>query len=272
MSLSNNIGCFYALTAGGIWTVSAERDEVHEPRITLSELRPGIIGPRVGTVLHGGTFVGVTSLHIGLYHSVIRDRHDGTVSINLWERTRDILHGETTPPLIACFLDHAEAARANKRADTGDSDEYEEFTKQVLNAIGPNHPVFVVSRAWESSFPPQFYPAIGISRNSVPVCDQALVAGIPWIPTVSSSSRRGPKPSQPSVPPVPVIGQPTVPRAKRRYGRYGLHLEARAAFAAERALALSAAPASTSETVDEMRKRIEAELEASNRQFAERTK
>ena len=135
---------FFAVTMTSVYLVSDDKDENNYPIVEKIALRGQSRVP-VGERLKGGNLVGVTSEGIILYyeehpsHPGEPYQDPGEVNIRFW--------GGHTSPIIALFLDKDEAMSCfnenNLRA--GDS-RWRKQTQEVLDSIGKNHPIFVVSR------------------------------------------------------------------------------------------------------------------------------
>lgn len=161
---------FYALTAVGVWRVSAKRYGMSVPIVELIAHHADSALPIIGSRLQGGNTVTVAGNFVGLhFQSVPFCAKRETIKLKLPETISPDDLGETTPKLIACFLNLEDALKANEMADISLAEAIcEDNTLEVLRRIGPNHPVFVVCRGGNLGFPIWFYGKIGIDRNSVP--------------------------------------------------------------------------------------------------------
>lgn len=141
---------FYAVTATGIWRVSAERDEAGTPVVERIGKRqcdpPHAIGQRLMPWLDvqlqpdEKLLVGVSTLGLYLYYHPER-----------WpvEKVKGPLLGDHTLGLAALFLDRADAEFCLRCRGSFASEHFDprwaRETKQVIEAIGKDHPTFVVS-------------------------------------------------------------------------------------------------------------------------------
>jgi hypothetical protein len=160
---------FYALTEDGVWLVSTER---YKGTVPIVELVEPLAGSKlvVGSRLEGGSSVAVTSNFLALYYQY-RSDHLRTIHLLPLEDAADEDIGDRTARLIGCFLNQEEAVKACRDGRFQSAlrlSYFERMTKRTLGQIGPNHPVFVVSRKGRLAFPADYYPEIGIDQNAFP--------------------------------------------------------------------------------------------------------
>jgi hypothetical protein len=135
---------FFAVTAAGVYRVSTERDERGVPTVELVANRDcdpdHALGSRLGRFNEARHTIGVCTLGIYLYDPIGRDPV---------ERTDGTRLGDHTLGLAALFLDRGRAAgclyQRGEYAGESLDHRFAEDTLKTLAAIGPDHPVFVIS-------------------------------------------------------------------------------------------------------------------------------
>ncbi|GEM_PF-3210652 len=168
---------FFALADKLALLVSVDRNHGHVPTVKVIATIPGSQF-EVGTTMSGGTFVAVMNGSLGLYHhqpkSSIVEKY---VTLALPEEVDPKEFGSIIGNVSALFLSGKAALRALRgRDDEVERLGYEQCTKDVLRAIGPNHPVFVISRDGADAFPSYYHPEIGLKRSASPVVPSALLS------------------------------------------------------------------------------------------------
>lgn len=131
---------FFAVTETSVYSVSDERDENGVPIVEKIALR-GESKVAVGQRLSGGQYVGVTPEGIIFY-----DQDHPRNSPQKPEYVNIMFYGGHTSPIVALFLDKEEAMRCYNSENPEPSDlRWQKETKEVLDAIGENHPIFIIS-------------------------------------------------------------------------------------------------------------------------------
>lgn len=130
---------FWVATQGGIYHVTSEKTPEGTPTVEkIHSFRKNLDAPLGGHLKHGST-VGITRIGIILYNQGSRSRLPEDVNITAWG-------GRTSTP-VALFLSFEKAMAVN-------SDEsplipydprWKKETLEVLDAIGDNHPNFVIA-------------------------------------------------------------------------------------------------------------------------------
>lgn len=131
---------FFAVTETSVYSVSDERDEKGVPIVEKIALR-GESKVAIGQRLSGGQYVGVTPEGIIFYdQDHLRNPPQKPEYVNI------AFYGGHTSLIVALFLDKEEAMKCHNSKDHKPSDSrWEDKTKEVLNAIGDNHLIFIVS-------------------------------------------------------------------------------------------------------------------------------
>ena len=132
---------FFAITETSVYIITDKKDENGIPTVEKIALRGKSKIP-VGGKLRNGSLVGITKERILLYYESYPGhgkRLQRPEDANEW--------GGGTSQIIALFLNKEEAMNCSNSQDLKAWDpRWEKQTKKVLNSIGDNHPVFVLSR------------------------------------------------------------------------------------------------------------------------------
>jgi hypothetical protein len=132
---------FFAVTKTSVYIVNDNKDESGIPTVEKIILREKSKVP-VGGRLRNGKLVGITEERILLYYENYPGRGkrlQRPEDANEW--------GGGTSQIIALFFNKEEAMKCSDSPDLKAWDpRWEKQTKEVLNSIGDNHPVFVLSR------------------------------------------------------------------------------------------------------------------------------
>ncbi len=136
--MNGSIRLFYAVTQNSVYQVTDVKDERGWPTVRKVAARSGDKMP-LGSTLKEGTLVGISRFGIILYNHI--DRKDPElVNIVLW--------GGKTSPLVGLFLKKPKALKCFNSNNPEMCDaRWQRETKKVINAIGKDHPVFVVSKS-----------------------------------------------------------------------------------------------------------------------------
>ncbi|HDZ54643.1 MAG TPA: hypothetical protein ENI19_03185 [Candidatus Nealsonbacteria bacterium] len=134
---------FFAVTTTSVYLVKDEKDEEGIPIIEKIVLR-GESKISVGQRLKNGRYVGITPCGIILYDE---DHPRGIErSPQKPEEVNIAFYGGKTTPIIALFLSKDKATTCLDSEDLEPSDSrWENETREVLNSIGNNHPVLIIS-------------------------------------------------------------------------------------------------------------------------------
>lgn len=147
---------FFAVTETSVYSVKDERDENRFPIVEKIALR-GESKVTVGRRLRNGYYVGVTPWGIVLYNQDHPREAGG--SPQKPEEVNIVFYGGHTSPIVALFLDKEEALKCHNSEDPKPSDlRWQKETKEVLDAIGENHPVFIVSY-WSPNLSELHFPS-----------------------------------------------------------------------------------------------------------------
>lgn len=138
---------FYAVTQTSIYHVIDKKNKNREPVVKKIALRGESKIPK-GNILKGGRLVGITRFGIILYDEDFspfsqrpHKKHQDPELVNT------IMWGGKTSPLVALFLDRKQALTClNFKSLSVCDPRWQKETKEVLDAIGDNHPVFVISQ------------------------------------------------------------------------------------------------------------------------------
>jgi hypothetical protein len=139
MSKNDPLEEFWAVTQGGIYHVTVEKTPEGTPTVEkIQSFRQNRDAP-LGGHLTGGSTVAITVIGIFLYNQGGRSRQPQDVNITAW--------GGGTSQIVGLFLslEKATAAAANKPPLNIHDPRWQKETFEVLDAIGNNHPFFVVS-------------------------------------------------------------------------------------------------------------------------------
>lgn len=134
---------FFAVTTTSVYLVKDEKGEKGIPIVEKIVLRGGS-KISVGQRLKNGRYVGITPWEIVLYD----EDHPRGVGKLLQkpEEVNTMFHGGKTSPIVALFLSKDKATACLNSEDLKPSDSrWENETREVLNSIGNNHPVFIIS-------------------------------------------------------------------------------------------------------------------------------
>ncbi len=132
---------FYAVTKTSVYSVTDKRDENGWPIVEKIALRKESFIP-IGGRLENGRLVGVTSIGILLYD----EDHPRPGRRQLPEMVNIAFYGGKTSPIIALFLEKDEAMACSNSENLEISDlRWRGQTEEVLNMIGNDHEVFVIS-------------------------------------------------------------------------------------------------------------------------------
>lgn len=127
---------FYAVTQTSVYLVTDKRDKNRVPLVKKIALKGESKIP-VGGRLKEGSLVGITRFGIILYDD-IKGRDPELINIALW--------GGRSSPITALFLNKKQAlACLNSKSLQMCDCRWQRQTKEVDEAIGKDHPVFVVS-------------------------------------------------------------------------------------------------------------------------------
>ncbi len=162
---------FFARTNNAVWLISTDRNHGNIPTIRVIIKHDDGSYPPPDHICRGGTAIALMNGYVGLYfqHPVM-NKLKNTAKLILPEDVNDDEFGDNVGPVRALYPTKSEAMIAFNGSETANSDfECEEMTKKVLRSIGPNHPVFIVSRRGTNSFPFWFYDEVGIDRSTSPV-------------------------------------------------------------------------------------------------------
>jgi hypothetical protein len=134
---------FFAVTETSVYRVADEKDANGIPIVEKIVLREKSKIP-VGGRLRNGNLVGIMKERIVLY---FRDhRPDGNEVLRPEEANE---WGGGTSPIIALFLNKEEAMNCSNSVDLKPWDQrWKKQTRETLTAIGDNHPVFMLSKAF----------------------------------------------------------------------------------------------------------------------------
>jgi hypothetical protein len=145
---------FFAVTKTSVYIVNDKKDENGIPTVEKIALREKSKIP-VGGRLRNGNLVGIMKERIVLYYENCPGRGERL------QRPEDANEwGGGTSPIIALFLNKEEAMNCSNSADLKAWDpRWEKQTKEILNSIGDNHPVFVLFRTF----------AAGLNKKSVKI-------------------------------------------------------------------------------------------------------
>ena len=167
----------WCLTEDGVWKVSVERHSQSIPIVSLGVLNPRRSFFKKETRLTGGSRVAITANKVTLYYPPFMSSLGKLLEIPTLEESGVNSHGQSTGQVFACFLSEQKAVQANAAIGNGDYDgRYENDTIATLKEIGPNHPVFIISRSGPEAFPVWFYGPIGIDRSLSPQIPRDLVS------------------------------------------------------------------------------------------------
>ncbi|MDD5318544.1 MAG: hypothetical protein PHF79_01840 [Candidatus Pacebacteria bacterium] len=184
MAVISQLSMFYVLDQkGALYSVSSERHFQSVPKVDLLKKMGEKIIPHT-RYLRQGSMVAVTSKYVGLYNPRRTSEIVGRLSPHLPEDTDPHDIGETTAPILGLFLSILSALRA-VRSFEGYSraegwvemfcHEWRDKTIETLRAIGENHPVFVVARYGDESFPFSYYVEANIDQSSKPSVPGILI-------------------------------------------------------------------------------------------------
>jgi hypothetical protein len=127
---------FYAVTQTSVYWVTDKRDKNSVPLVKKIALKGGSKVPN-GGALKEGRLVGITRFGIVLYDDA-KGRDPELINIALW--------GGRSSPITALFLDRKQALACLNSKDLQMCDcRWQQQTKEVVEAIDKNHPIFVVS-------------------------------------------------------------------------------------------------------------------------------
>ncbi|MFA6047576.1 MAG: hypothetical protein WCV59_00535 [Parcubacteria group bacterium] len=133
---------FFVVTLTSLYLVSEEKNKEHFPTVKKIALREGTTSEMaVGMMLRNGNLVAVTPGGIGLYsaHWTEGEKRPTYYEVN------DNRHGGHTTPVVALFLDENKARKCLRARKYRHCDpRWKKQTKEVLDAIGDNHLVFVI--------------------------------------------------------------------------------------------------------------------------------
>jgi hypothetical protein len=129
---------FFAVTLTSLYWVTDRKDQHDWPIV----MKIGIAGQSnipVNAMLKNGTMVGITGpVGIMLYHPSSRSRLPEMVNVESW--------GDHTSPLVGLFLSEIGARECLATENRVVCDpRFIEETRKVIDAIGSNHPVFVIA-------------------------------------------------------------------------------------------------------------------------------
>ncbi|MFC1598810.1 hypothetical protein ACFL2U_02270 [Patescibacteria group bacterium] len=135
---------FFAVTYGGVYHVQAKKCKDGIPIVSKIQSYRENKSIGLGDRLDGGSTVGIGTIGIQLYRQSKGRRMEDTNTMN-W--------GGGTSKIIGLFLDRNKAMAIKRRKKPlKDCDpRWKKDTMAVLEAIGDNHPVFVISTLHELS-------------------------------------------------------------------------------------------------------------------------
>jgi len=127
---------FYAVTQTSVYQLTDKKDKKNTPIVKKIALKGKSEIP-MGRALKNGHLVGITRFGIILYND-FKGRDPELINTALW--------GDKTSPVVALFLDKKQALACldSKSLQVCDC-RWQSHTKEVIKAIGKNHPVFIVS-------------------------------------------------------------------------------------------------------------------------------
>jgi hypothetical protein len=129
---------FFAVTRGGVYHVQARKNRNGVPYVTKIQSYRKNKSIGIGGCLAGGSTVGIGTIGIQLYRQSKGRRMENTNTMN-W--------GGGTSAIIGLFLDRKKAMSIKRRKKPLQNCDprWKKDTLAVLQAIGDNHPVFVIS-------------------------------------------------------------------------------------------------------------------------------
>lgn len=137
---------FYAVSKTSTYRVTDKKDEHGWPIVEKIAIRTGVKSSvAVGERLENGSLVGITGDGMVLYN----EQHPNPGKIQKPEEVTNAFMGGRTSPIVALFLRQEEAIECmNSSGLEGCDPRWQNKTKEVVGAIGDNHPVFILSK-WE---------------------------------------------------------------------------------------------------------------------------
>ncbi len=141
---------FYAVTKTSLYLVTDVKDPDGIP-LVAKRLQDGSSRLECGQRLEGGSLVAVTRRGLIMFNSHPKaGRRIEQINSNYW--------GGGTTGIVALFLREFEATYCFNNADfprISSDPSWSEYTRAVLDAIGNDHPVFVLSQSDNFKFPEQ---------------------------------------------------------------------------------------------------------------------
>ena len=143
---------FFAVTKTSVYRVSDERGENNWPIVEKIALR-GESKTSVGCRLRNGCLVGIMGGKLSGIYLYDQD-HPRHGSVQPPEMVNNGFFGGRASHLVALFLEKEAAIKCSDSKDPQPLDpRWREQTNEVLNAIGNDHPVFIISRSTDFAFP-----------------------------------------------------------------------------------------------------------------------
>ena len=143
---------FFAVTKTSVYRVSDERGENNWPIVEKIALRGESETP-VGGRLRNGCLVGIMGGKLSGIYLYDQD-HPRRGSVQPPEMVNNVFFGSRTSRLVALFLEKEAAIKCSDSNDPRPLDpRWRKQTNETLNAIGDDHPVFIISRSPHFAFP-----------------------------------------------------------------------------------------------------------------------